>query len=415
MQKLFASKTISLADLYVEETPRTLSVFPENAFTVIFFLLIVFSLAIATWVIKPADYIPMESRKRALIPPFSFKKRILRKFTPAFESYFNDRFACRSQLLTLRSFLAYFLLHETGSSKVVAGDHGWFYLNQHKNLESFRNLQPYTTAELEHLVAGLQRQKDWLAQRHIRYLFFVAPGKPTIYPEHIPEQFNKTNKYSRLDQLISYIKKHSTIDVLDLRPVLKSSKQYDSIFYKTDSHWNDLGAFISYRVIGNYLAQWFPSIHILQLSDFRKEKIKFNGGGLTGMIGLNNLLTESIPLLIPLSQPKWFVSANPKPESSDIHGLNKVVPAFATEIKDQTLPKAVMLRDSFTTGLQPFLSNHFGRIVYLWRPDFPVDEIIKEHPDVVIQEVVERLLMCYLPQTLEDNTKDNSLVIHSER
>jgi hypothetical protein len=54
-----------------------------------------------------------------------------------------------------------------------------------------------------------------------------------------------------------------------------------------------------------------------------------------------------------------------------------------------------MFCDSFTIALFPFLSEHFQRVAYIWQvfPTFDTAMVHKEHPDVVIQELVERKLL----------------------
>jgi hypothetical protein len=70
---------------------------------------------------------------------------------------------------------------------------------------------------------------------------------------------------------------------------------------------------------------------------------------------------------------------------------------LVTEIPGSSLPRAVIFRDSFTSALAPFLSEHFSRAVYLWRNDFDTSEVTAEHADVVIEEIVGRHLYEYIP------------------
>jgi len=56
------------------------------------------------------------------------------------------------------------------------------------------------------------------------------------------------------------------------------------------------------------------------------------------------------------------------------------------------LPRAVVFRDSFASRLAPYLSEHFGRVVYLWQNNFDAEVIRRERPDVVIQQIVGRHL-----------------------
>jgi hypothetical protein len=70
---------------------------------------------------------------------------------------------------------------------------------------------------------------------------------------------------------------------------------------------------------------------------------------------------------------------------------------LVTEIPGSPLPRAVVFRDSFASRLVPFLSEHFSRAVYLWQNDFDPEIVEKEHPDVVIQEIVSRHLYVFTP------------------
>src|SRR4029078_6955198 len=70
---------------------------------------------------------------------------------------------------------------------------------------------------------------------------------------------------------------------------------------------------------------------------------------------------------------------------------------IVTEIPGSTLPRAVIFRDSFTSLLAPYLSEHFSRAVYLWQNNFDAEEVLKEHADVVIEEIVGRHLHNFIP------------------
>ena len=51
---------------------------------------------------------------------------------------------------------------------------------------------------------------------------------------------------SRLDQLKAHLKANSTIcRVLDLRETILNEKSRHQVFYRTDTHWNNRGAWLS--------------------------------------------------------------------------------------------------------------------------------------------------------------------------
>ena len=68
-------------------------------------------------------------------------------------------------------------------------------------------------------------------------------------------------------------------------------------------------------------------------------------------------------------------------------------PDLVFEQEDTRLPRAVMFRDSFAIWLTPLLSENFSHIRYSWQYTFDREIIERERPDIVIQEMVERVLV----------------------
>ena len=68
-------------------------------------------------------------------------------------------------------------------------------------------------------------------------------------------------------------------------------------------------------------------------------------------------------------------------------------PGFEFYVCDKPgLPRAVMLRDSMAIPLIPLMSENFSRIVYVSSRAFDRELILREKPDIVIEELVERTL-----------------------
>jgi len=52
----------------------------------------------------------------------------------------------------------------------------------------------------------------------------------------------------------------------------------------------------------------------------------------------------------------------------------------------------VMFRDSFANALIPYLAEDFSRVAFVWDRDLDPELVLRERPDVVIQEIVGRFL-----------------------
>ena len=53
---------------------------------------------------------------------------------------------------------------------------------------------------------------------------------------------------------------HSDVKVLDLRPALIQGKAREQVYFKTDSHWNYLGATIGYDALIDAVKAQVPSV-----------------------------------------------------------------------------------------------------------------------------------------------------------
>src|SRR5207302_6354416 len=105
------------------------------------------------------------------------------------------------------------------------------------------------------------------------------------------------DKPSKLDQLVAYMKAHSTVQVLDLRPALIEAKKAGVLFLKTDTHWNSLGAFIGCQQLADALSHDFPAIKPLLLEAFDRRTEIGPAGDCAQFIGQANGVQETEQLI----------------------------------------------------------------------------------------------------------------------
>ena len=194
-----------------------------------------------------------EKRKLASCPALPDSIDTLKTFPTEFEAYFKDQFSFRDEMVKLHNRFKFFL-GDSSTSNVIFGKKGWLFLSgkaYFSPVRDYRNLDPFTPVDLQNYVKYLKFKQQWLKKRGIKYLFFVAPNKHTIYGELLPDYITKVNKESALDQLMDYLAKNTDIPVLDLRPVLIENKNntFCDLYGKFDTHWNFFGAnFAQYEI-----------------------------------------------------------------------------------------------------------------------------------------------------------------------
>jgi len=331
-----------------------------------------------------------EMRRLADFPAWSWNRDAMAQWPDHFQQYFSDRFAFRNALIHLQAAVLWHGLHTSASDTVIAGKGDWLFYADDGGIQDYIQAEPFTEEQLRQWQQALERARDWLASRGTRYLVVLAPDKQMIYPELMPASLHRLHDTYRADQLLAYMRAHSSVEIVDLRPAILAAKPHELLYHHYDTHWNDRGALIGYQQIATRLQRWFPAIRPLQRSDFVTSP-DAPSGDKTTMLGLVDEGKVTMPGLVPT---RGWSSVVVSPEHPDPYGEDGTV---ITEVRPGTGLRAVMFRDSFSSRLIPYLSEHFSRILYQWQNDFDPDLVRREHPDVVIQEFVGRHLINFVP------------------
>lgn len=329
-----------------------------------------------------------ENRALSARPELKPKRAYLATFPEKYEAYYSDHFGLRRALIYGLSLARLSLLGVSSSPHVVVGDQGWLYYTLEETGRDYPTFSPFSREDLQQLQRDLEIRRDWLARMGCRYLFVIAPDKQSIYPEYLPAHLQpRATVSTRMDQLVNHLKENSTLNLLDLRPPLRKARTAEQVYHRTDSHWNFRGAFVAVHEIESQLRLWFPDIPTLPRSALQAEIDHRRRGDLAGMLGLADRLSEDDLKVLPTQK-----RARPVPE--EVALLNRLthLQPMVTRIENPSLPRAVVLHDSFGEALVPFLSEYFQRTVFAPEDEFDVPLIERERPDVVIQVMVERKL-----------------------
>jgi len=305
------------------------------------------------------------------------------------DAWFNDHFGFRNVLVEAHGLIAYGVFGVSSSPDVVPGRDGWLFYAADRIIETRRGLLPFTREELAAWQATLEERRDWLAARRIRYVFTVAPEKSSLYAELLPPALQPVGDQTRADQLLAWMRAHSTVEIVDLREALRAAKALDRIYHRTDTHWNDLGAFAAYRSLAEWMQGPFPTVRPLDAGEFDRQVRITPAGDLAGMLALMPLLSEARTTLVPKT-PSPLVARDPTAIMKRRTYLPNQEPKVF-ECPSGEIASAVVVHDSFVLPMRPFLARHFRRSTFL-HAVFAPEVIAAERPDLVIEEMVERVL-----------------------
>ncbi|MBV9993347.1 MAG: hypothetical protein JOZ72_18890 [Alphaproteobacteria bacterium] len=261
----------------------------------------------------------------------------------------------------------------------IVGAEGWQFISRidgidEKNAAAIR----LSEAELVHWARTLEFRAAWCARRGAAYHFMVAPNKASVYGEFLPPGLAPSPDRD-LCALTRHLAANSDAVLLDPRPALLDEKPKRDVYFRGDEHWNSIGAFIAYTQLMREVTKTVAA-PILAEAELKATEKPFMGG-------LEALAESPEPERIKGLAIKQARSKEIFVNKRDGRGKVQV---FAHE--DASLPRAVVLRDSFGSFMLPFLIESFSRVVVVSSRAVLLDLVRSEKPDVVIHELCERYL-----------------------
>jgi hypothetical protein len=329
-----------------------------------------------------------EQRELASLQEIGLDMTSLAALPAALDRYYDDHLGLRTDMIRAWAWLQIELFGVSPSPNLVVGKQGWLFFGDDSALAQYRGTARFEPSELERWLQVLEERRSWLASQGIEYLVVFVPNKHRIYAEFMPDSLPRVREESQLDQLVDHLARESDLPFLDLRDVLQAQKREHRIYHRTDTHWNDLGAYAGYRAIIERLAERLPSLAQREPLRVRFTERETPGLGLARIVGLSAAYPEQ-SLDLHVVQPRAAVPE--RLQSAHQQSVQRQLP-FAMGTGDASQPRAVVFRDSFANALIPFLSESFDRVLYVWQPDVHARVVKIEHPDVVIQEIAERFL-----------------------
>ncbi|MDR2746351.1 MAG: hypothetical protein LBB77_02795, partial [Treponema sp.] len=298
------------------------------------------------------------------------------------DNYINDRFGFRNTIVSLVN-------NFNRSSKkiigqVIVGKNEWLFFSKPdngNNIGDFFKANLFTDAEMKSFVENIRQRFEWCNKNNIEFIFLIAPNKHNVYPEYYP--FIRPNGITRTEQIIAALPaelKDTVIYPLDYIIMNKTNSEIP-LYFETDTHWNTAGAYYAFQILSGRFKQLFPGVDFQEIQ-FITDVSYDSSGDIGNMLNLAGYWKRTIPDMRPAAG--WGAYY----QYIKNEGTNGII----TKNNDQSLPKAIIFRDSFFVALEPFVSTQFSSVEYNWREfnESDTNYILENKPDIIIWEVVER-------------------------
>ena len=288
---------------------------------------------------------------------------------------FTERLFGRTKLIAFNTELTSLLTGGTymESTQVLKGKNDWLFYKTEMDghpIWDYMGINHFTEEELATMAANLTQMRDYFEnERGIDFYITALPNKEVIYEENMPDTIARVNEVSRSEQVAEYMWENTDLVYIYPKQQLLDAKEKNQIYYSTDTHWNQIGAFIGMQEI---FKEAYGTHADVDSVSFRVDSETF-AGDLATIAGVT----------ADYGQDTVYVFEK---ESAD-----------SAQYRDEV---CFVVGDSFSGFLSTIAKGYYKEVHWIYTKDFTMDMVDELQPDVIIWETVERYMETFLNENL---------------
>lgn len=318
------------------------------------FLAFIGAFFILNLVLPDRQFSEQENRYLQMRPEFSFKSLFSGDYTSKFETYTTDQFTFRDEWITLKA-----------ASELALGKQE----NNDVHLcENGTLIEGFKRPESSVLDSNMSALNTLVGNTDAKVYFALIPDKSDLYSSLLPK--NVPNDSEK--EVIDYCYGQSNATNVDMYSALSAHKD-EYIFYRTDHHWTSLGAYYGLSALAESMGLPCPALDSYTDRHVVSEKFYGTTWSSSGFSWVDpdtmetfvnapeGLKVTSYPQGSPVEGKLYdFSFLEKKDKYSMFMGGN--CPMHVIETGNEDKPSLLILRDSYTDSLIPFLLDDFSEI-----------------------------------------------------
>lgn len=277
---------------------------------------------------------------------------------------------------------------------IAIGDDGWLFLAEGANdfIKFFTVDDAKTKPLIDQWVDRIRDRQTRLAKSKIKYMNIFIPEKLSVYYDRLPWSLDPQKSPGR-----SFFRQapESLRDInVNLFGIFASIKNERQLYYKTDSHWNHVGAFLAYQAICHKLDIKFDPELLKRPS--HSGEIVLDLGSKLSPPRKERATFHHFVMNAELAQDGDLVKYKKETNRLNDGGLHVGSLVHYKNSKARTKRRAILFGDSFSeyrdhllTGL---LAETFAEFIFVWSTSMDYALIESFRPDVVLTAMTERFM-----------------------
>lgn len=328
----------------------------------------------------------VEGRRAQTFPHWTPGALFRNGFREQFEQALADSLGLRDVLLRWNNRLLLDLLHSAPSRVILCGKDGWLFYTGESSVEVWRGLDPLAPVELAAWQHAIEVRRDRARLAGADYFLVIGPNKESIYPDYLPQGYEALGP-SRFEQFAAWMQAHSDVSLIDLRPCLRAARAEDTprhhLYYEEGTHWYGRGTLAATGEIVRRVGERFPAVAALPALHWLMDSFSSPESWRT------KLYLKPLPGHV---RDEWRTEGQTGRTRRLGNDPAAPIQHFAQLAPAPGLPSALLFHDSFGQGVYRLLAESFSRFTTELTIGFDDELLATEHPAIVIDLYVERIL-----------------------
>lgn len=303
------------------------------------------------------DFSQQENRPLQQMPALSAKALVSGKFMKEFETYVTDQFVLRDEWIALKS---------TTERAVGKKENNSVFFGAQDTL-----LARFDQPDEARLSGNLDYVSQFAQKAGVPVYFSLIPGPATIWADCLPTGAPNYDQKQIIDRAATA----AGATWFDSYTPLWTHRTED-IFYRTDHHWTSLGAYYGYTALAEAMG-----LTPVPLSAYTKTTVSEEFyGTVFSSSGVRWVKPDTMDTYVPdtgitvtsytydnkglpVEEPRaLYVKSFLDLKDKYSMFLGGQQPLGVVRTQNSDAPKLLLVRDSYTDSMVPFLTPHFSEI-----------------------------------------------------
>lgn len=323
--------------------------------TIAFFLIFIFSVPIITLFTEDKKISEIENKILAQFPRISFENISSKKFMKNLDEYTSDQFPLRPSFIKLKNTYSYIIGQREFRNIYVGKDN--------RLMEKYE----FNKEAVDENISNILKISSYMYEKqNIKSKLMVVPTSIAFYKNDLPSFSISDSQKNSLEYINNSVLNYGYLSFYTPYNILNKNKD-KYIYYNTDHHWTQLGAYLSYLDMFNYeyddkiLSNNYNKVSNDFYGSYYSKNLlpMINGDSIYSYNNFNNFKIE-------IDFDKTYNSLY---DNDKLNGKNKYQyflhgdPSFAViHGNENKSNEIIVFKDSYAHNFLPFLTNNYCKI-----------------------------------------------------